>query len=60
MWWVPSEKGKFSVRSFYRSIIDQENNFVLGKNIWKTKVSQKVAFYVWIASSGKILTMEKL
>lgn len=60
MWWVPSKKGKFSVCSFCRSIIDQENNFVPGKNIWKTKASQKVAFYVWTASLGKILTMDKL
>jgi hypothetical protein len=60
LWWVPSQKGRFDVRSFYRVLGCKDDASFPWKSIWRTKVLLKVAFFVWSATLGKILTMDNL
>jgi hypothetical protein len=60
LWWSPSHKGKFDVRSFYKVLSCKEVVHFPWKSIWRTKVPLKVAFFAWLAALGKILTMDNL
>jgi hypothetical protein len=60
IWWIPNRKGKFEVKSFY-FILNSSVNFPFPwKSIWRTKVPPRVAFFVWSAALGKILTLDNL
>jgi hypothetical protein len=60
MWWVPNRKGKFEVKSFY-FILNSAVSFLFPwKSIWRTKAPPRVAFFVWSAALGKILTLDNL
>jgi hypothetical protein len=60
IWWVPNKKGKFEVKSFY-SILNSSISFHFPwKSIWRTKAPPRVAFFVWSAALGKILTLDNL
>jgi hypothetical protein len=56
----PSHKGKFDVRSFYKTLACKEAIHFPWKSIWRTKVPLKVAFFAWTAAQGKILTLDNL
>ena len=60
IWWVPSRKGKFEVRSFYNILISNVSFPFLWKSIWHTKAPPMVAFFVWSAALVKILTLDNL
>jgi hypothetical protein len=45
LWWSPSHKGKFDVRSFYKALACKEAFHFPWKSIWRTKVLLKVAFF---------------
>jgi hypothetical protein len=60
LWWSPSHKGNFDVRSFYEALACKEVVHFLWKSIWRTKVPLKVAFFVWSAALRKILTLDNL
>jgi len=60
LWWSPSRKGKFDVRSFYEALAFKETSFFPWKSIWRTKVPLKVAFFAWVVALGKILTLDNL
>jgi len=60
LWWSPSRKGKFDVRSFYKIFAYKETAHFPWKSIWRTKVPLKVAFFAWVAALGKILTLNNL
>jgi hypothetical protein len=60
IWWVPNRKGKFEVRSFYNEIISKATCPFPWKSIWCTKAPPRVAFFVWSAALGKILTQDNL
>jgi hypothetical protein len=60
LWWIPSRKGKFDVRSFYRVLVGINAHHFPWKSIWRTKAPVKVAFFAWSAALGKILTMDNL
>jgi len=60
LWWSPSHKGKFDVRSFYKVLACKEDIHFPWKSIWRTKVLLKVAFFAWTAAQGKILTLDNL
>jgi hypothetical protein len=60
IWWVPSRKGKFEVRSFYNILISNVSFPFLWKSIWRTKAPLRVAFFVWSTAFGKILTLDNL
>jgi hypothetical protein len=58
--WVHNKKGKFEVRSFYNEIISKASRPFPWKSIWRTKAPPRVAFFVWSAALGKILTLDNL
>jgi hypothetical protein len=60
IWWVLNRNGKFKVRSFYNSLISNVNSPFPWKSIWRTKAPPRVAFFVWSAALGKILTLDNL
>jgi hypothetical protein len=54
------KKGLFGVKSFY-SIMGCHDGFRFPwKSVWRTKVPLRVAFFVWLAALGNILTMDNL
>jgi exonuclease III len=59
--WTPSCRGLFEVRSFYTTLISPNPPGTFPwKSVWKAKVPSRVAFFVWTAALGKILTTENL
>jgi hypothetical protein len=60
LWWIPSRKGTFEVRSFYRALSTQGPSSFPWKGIWRTKAPPRVAFFAWTATRGKILTIDNL
>jgi hypothetical protein len=61
LWWIPSHKGNFEVRSFYYTLVHPhpQVNFPW-QRVWKAKAPSRVAFFVWTAALGKILTIDNL
>ena len=43
--WIPSRKGIFDVRSFYKILAYKDNSSFPRKSIWRTKAPLKVAFF---------------
>jgi hypothetical protein len=60
IWWVHNKKGKFEVRSFYNEIISKASRPFPWKSIQRTKDPPRMAFFVWSAAFGKILTLDNL
>jgi hypothetical protein len=60
IWWVPSRKKKFEVRSFYNIFISNVRLPFPWNSIWRTKALPRVAFFVWSIALGKILTLDSL
>lgn len=58
LWWVPAGKGVFSICSFYKALTQDSNIRFPWRWIWRHKAPPKVAFFVWTASLGKILTSD--
>jgi hypothetical protein len=48
------------VRSFYNILISNVSIHFPWKSIWHTKALPRVAFFVWLAALGKILTLNNL
>jgi hypothetical protein len=60
LWWVPSRKGLFEVKSFYRALSHRELVSFPWKSVWRFKTPPRVAFFVWTAVHSKILTLDNL
>lgn len=45
VWWAPSHKGKFDVRSFYKVLPCKDEVLFPWKSIWHTTVPLKAAFF---------------
>jgi hypothetical protein len=58
--WIPSKRNTFDVKSYYKSLSTLTPVFAPWKSIWKVKASTRVAFFVWTATVGKILTLDNL
>ena len=58
--WHLSGSGKFDIRSFYHKIRNVTLSTFLWKGIWKVKVLKRVAFCMWTATYGQILTLDNL
>jgi hypothetical protein len=60
IWWILDRKGKYAVKSFYNVLISRDCCSFPWKSIWRTKALPRVAFFVWSAALGKILTLDNL
>jgi hypothetical protein len=58
--WNPFKRGLFEVRSYYEVLIMKNGPLFSWKSIWRVKAPTRVAFFVWSASLGKILTHDNL
>jgi hypothetical protein len=60
MCWKPARSKGFQVKSFYTQLTSSGPGCFPWKSIWKAKVPPRVAFFVWTAALGKILTADNL
>jgi hypothetical protein len=58
--WSLKKNGTFDIRSFYHAIRGSGSNGFPWKGIWGVKVPRRVAFFVWTAAWGNILTCDNL
>ena len=58
--WDLNGSGKFDARSFYHKIRNATHSTFPWKGIWKVKVPKRVAFFMWTAAHGQILTLNNL
>jgi hypothetical protein len=60
LWWVPSRKGLFEVKSYYRVLLPRESLSFPWKSVWRSKAPPRVAFFVWATVRSKILSLNNL
>jgi hypothetical protein len=66
IWWIPSKRKLFEVRSFFGVLPFSAERHEVGsyafpwKSIWKVKVLLRVSFFVWTAAFGRILMSDNL
>jgi hypothetical protein len=58
--WGPSRKGIFASRTFYQVLHNPPGICFPWKCIWRVKAPPRVAFFMWTAAWGRILTCENL
>jgi hypothetical protein len=58
--WISLKRKIFEVKSYYKLKVNSELVNGPWKIIWKSKVLPRVAFFMWTAVLGKILTMDNL
>ena len=58
--WCLNGNGKFDTQSFYYKIKGTSPSCFPWKGIWKVKVPMRVAFVLWTAAHGRILTLDNL
>jgi hypothetical protein len=58
--WNLSKKKNFAVKTFYKALVCHEAAYFSWKGIWRVKAPKRVAFFVWTAALGKILTHDNL
>ena len=60
MCWRGSSKEGFQVKNYYKQLLPSAGALVPWKRIWKTNAPPRVAFFVWVAALGSILTIDNL
>ena len=60
--WLPSPKKGFQVKCFYKALKlgNVRSTQFPWKFIWKARTRPRLAFFIWIAALGKVLTMDSL
>ena len=58
--WQLKGDGKFDIRSYYQVIQGNPNLLFPWKGVWKPKIPKRVAFFMWIATHNRILTLDNL
>jgi hypothetical protein len=58
--WRGSSKTGFQVKAYYNALLPTTGHVIPWKSIWKTKAPPRVAFFVWAAAMGRILTTGNL
>jgi hypothetical protein len=53
LWWIPSKKGTFKVKDFFRALSRVEGRDFPWKSVWRTKSPPRAAFFVWSAALRK-------
>ena len=60
LYWQLIGDGKFDTRSYYHAIREASNSLFPWKGVWKPKIPKRVAFFLWTAAHGRILTLDNL
>jgi len=60
LWWVPSKKSLFKVKSFFCSLACFGGSRFPWKSVWCSQAPSSVAFFAWSTVLGKILTLDSL
>jgi hypothetical protein len=60
IWWIPSKRRTFEVRSFFQELYSLGGSPFPWKSIWRVNVPLRVSFFVWTVALGKILTLDNL
>ena len=60
MCWTPAKSKGVEVSSYYQVLLGVCTQSFPWRSIWKQKVPSKVAFFVWTAALGTILTINNL
>jgi hypothetical protein len=60
LWWVPSKRGLFGIKSFYNVMTCNDGFCFPWKIVWRTNALLMVAFFAWSEALGKILTIYNL
>jgi mannosylglycoprotein endo-beta-mannosidase len=58
--WVGAKDGRFTVKSFYNTLSGDSFSLLPWREVWRSKVPMRVAFFVWEVLHGKILTIDNL
>jgi hypothetical protein len=58
--WESPSHSLFAVKRYYQSLTPRPSIPFPWKSIWKAKVPPRVAFFSWIATLGKALTIDNL
>jgi hypothetical protein len=58
--WSLKKNGTFDIQSFYHALQGNMSRVFPWKGIWGVKAPRRVAFFVWTAAWGKILTCDNL
>uniref|UniRef100_A0A2N9F4D5 Reverse transcriptase zinc-binding domain-containing protein n=1 Tax=Fagus sylvatica TaxID=28930 RepID=A0A2N9F4D5_FAGSY len=58
--WQGSASGAFQVKAYYKALLPTAGHVIPWKSIWKTRAPPRVAFFVWAAALGRILTIDNL
>ena len=58
--WQPSPSKGFQVKLYYKELSSHGAGSFPWKSIWKTKAPLRVAFFLWSAALGRILTADNL
>ena len=58
--WGLRKNGVFHIRSFYQALCGHLGSSFPWKGIWRVKALRRVAFFVWAAAWGRILTCDNL
>jgi hypothetical protein len=51
LWWIPSKRRLFKVKSFYSSLTCTEGSHFPSKSVWRTRVPLRAAFFPVVGSS---------
>jgi hypothetical protein len=60
LWWLPSCKEIFKVKSFYRVLPPSGSSSFPWKSIWRSKAPPRVMFFAWTAARGKIFSLDNI
>jgi len=60
LWWVPSKKGLFKVKTFFHSLTRTIGTRFPWKCVWRTQALSRATFFSWSAALGKIITLDNL
>ncbi|XP_059669320.1 uncharacterized protein LOC132314474 [Cornus florida] len=58
--WVPLAHGRYDVRSMFIHLSNFVGSEFPWKSVWCSKAPLRIAFFVWTATLGKILTLDNL
>jgi hypothetical protein len=57
--WSPSKRWKFEGKSYYH-VLTIPTGSPFPKSIWRVKTPSRITYFVWMATLGKILTLDYL